>query len=385
MGFFENYRIKEQAKDFLKAFRKQRVYNSDLLPPARLEEARGYEDELAAAVRAGAVAPLPELLDKGDRIARVTFPSRQWDGWRENVEVIFVAIVAALALRAYFLQPFKIPTDSMKPTLYGIQTVPGDEAAPVWPVRIFQQLAYGRTYGHVQFDHPVTLIGLRGGQLTPWFEYTDLIFESEGRQETARVWTNEGAVESRLGLRPGMSFEANQVVTNFVNETGDQVLVNKLIYNFRLPHRGEVFVFKTTGIAGIEDSLRREGIEGSEFYIKRCVGVAGDTLRVIPPLLEINGRTDGVNAAMKRVEAGTYENPHDGYRGYSRLLDPVSQHFLRTPNETYHLEPDEFWAMGDNSYNSSDSRFWGPVPRANLVGTGFVVYWPFGPRWGVIR
>ena len=113
MGFFENYRIKEQAKDFLKAFRKQRVYNSDLLPPARLEEARGYEDELAAAVRAGAVAPLPELLDKGDRIARVTFPSRQWDGWRENVEVIFVAIVAALALRAYFLQPFKIPTDSM--------------------------------------------------------------------------------------------------------------------------------------------------------------------------------------------------------------------------------------------------------------------------------
>jgi len=377
MSFFANHRIKSQAQDFLKAFRKQRVYNSDILPAPRLAEVRGYEDELAAAVRAGAVEPLPALLDRGDQIARVAFPSRQWDLWRENIEVIFVAIVAALALRAYFLQPFKIPTDSMKPTLYGIQTMPSDQAAPGLPVRLFERLVYGRTYGRVVFDHPVTLVGLRGGQFTPWFEYTDLIFEHEGETESARVWTGQGAVENRLGLRPGQSFKANEVVTNFVNETGDQVLVNKFIYNFRIPQRGEVFVFKTTGIAGIEDSLRRQGIEGSQFYIKRCVGTPGDTLRVDPPYLEVNGSKENVNAAMKRVEAA-----QNGYRGYGIL---EGQDFLRTPAETFHLEPGAFWAMGDNSYNSLDSRFWGPVPRPNLVGTGLVVYWPFGPRWGLIR
>ncbi len=88
---------------------------------------------------------------------------------------------------------------------------------------------------------------------------------------------------------------------------------------------------------------------------------------------------------MRRVEAGTYEHPHAGYRGYSRLIDPIQQHFLRTPSDTYEVMPDTFWAMGDNSYNSLDSRFWGPVPRVNLVGTRLVVYWPFGARWGLIR
>jgi len=41
--------------------------------------------------------------------------------------------------------------------------------------------------------------------------------------------------------------------------------------------------------------------------------------------------------------------------------------------------------VGDNSYNSYDSRYWGPVPEENLVGRGLFVYWPFNRHWGLIR
>jgi signal peptidase I len=44
-----------------------------------------------------------------------------------------------------------------------------------------------------------------------------------------------------------------------------------------------------------------------------------------------------------------------------------------------------YFAMGDNSYNSFDSRWWGPVPEENLVGRGLFVYWPFNWHWGLIR
>ena len=49
------------------------------------------------------------------------------------------------------------------------------------------------------------------------------------------------------------------------------------------------------------------------------------------------------------------------------------------------LPPGSYFAMGDNSYNSYDSRYWGPVPEENLVGRGLLVYWPFNRHWGLIR
>jgi signal peptidase I len=49
------------------------------------------------------------------------------------------------------------------------------------------------------------------------------------------------------------------------------------------------------------------------------------------------------------------------------------------------VPPGTCFALGDNSYNSSDSRYFGPVPERNVVGRGFVVYWPFLGQWGLIR
>ena len=57
---------------------------------------------------------------------------------------------------------------------------------------------------------------------------------------------------------------------------------------------------------------------------------------------------------------------------------------LTSPEDVYVVPGKDYWAMGDNSANSFDSRGWGSVPKENLVGRGAFVYWPFSKRWGPI-
>ncbi len=71
--------------------------------------------------------------------------------------------------------------------------------------------------------------------------------------------------------------------------------------------------------------------------------------------------------------------PYRGYApGHAFVSDAVTQDLQRACRPGY-------FAMGDNSYNSFDSRYWGPVPEPNLVGRGLFVYWPFTWHWGLIR
>ncbi|MGD9895979.1 MAG: signal peptidase I [Candidatus Methylacidiphilaceae bacterium] len=373
-GERERRRHRKELNQLRKAVGRLRIRQKDLLSLEARQEAEAFEKEvasyLASPESSGTTAPL--LLDRGEKLASRLFPPRPWAGLRENVEIFVVAIAAALAIRAYFLQPFKIPTDSMKPTLYGIQTVARVDPPPPAPVRLLHLLLFGRQYHYLRLSHEASLTALVPGKY--FAEYTDLLFDDG---EKKRVWVAASTLTYKVGLRPGLFFQAAEPVFNFMTVAGDQVLVNKAVYNFHPPRRGEVFVFRTAGIEGIESTLRDHGMEGSLYYIKRCVGVPGDRLQVDPPYLRINGSTTPPNAAMARVEAG-----RNGYHGYVVL---PGQQYLLTPEEQVVVPKDGYWAMGDNSPDSQDSRFWGPVPRNDLVGTGVFVYWPLSPRWGWIH
>ncbi len=72
----------------------------------------------------------------------------------------------------------------------------------------------------------------------------------------------------------------------------------------------------------------------------------------------------------------------NGYRGYS---NPPSALYLTEPSDTFTLPEKTYFALGDNSYQSFDSRYWGIVPEQNIAGRGLFVYWPFSKRWGLIR
>jgi len=144
---------------------------------------------------------------------------------------------------------------------------------------------------------------------------------------------------------------------------GDRVLVNRVVYHLDEVKHGDIVVF-------------RYPLDTSVVFIKRVVGLPGDELvardgrlwrngeeLVEPYVHTTNGRTDPTEPAGA-VEGTTMSDPWS-------LAEP------------YTVPPGTYFMMGDNRTDSDDSRVWGPVPEANLIGEGFFIYWPFD-RFGAI-
>jgi len=349
-------------------------YGRDVLQEktlTRLREARGCAKE---ALRWGTSGPnRGEILKKLESQYGDLLRTDKHHGRRENAEVALVAIALALGVRAYFLQPFKIPTHSMRPTLLGILNEPESRPPPSWPVRIFDLVWSGKGWHRVVAPKDGTITSVREGRLFGLIPWTTTEIVADGWTES--VWTGlQQSREGGLKVRAGDRVNAGEVLANFSSISVDHLFVNKVIYQVRKPDRGETFVFTTDGIEGIESGLRLRGIEGSQYYIKRCVAVGGDRLQIKPPVLWVNGQP-AQDALCQRVAA-----QKDGYSGYT-----LGQSFLTNPEDFYQVPGKDYWAMGDNSPNSFDSRGWGPVPARNLVGKGAFVYWPFSKRWGLIH
>jgi len=176
---------------------------------------------------------------------------------------------------------------------------------------------------------------------------------------------NTGLLSYRGGSRV-IQVKAGDVIARGFVDTGDQLVVNKFVYHWRKPQRGEVFVFDTQNIGFIQSRLD-DPRQGSQHYIKRLCGVPGDTLKIEPPMLLVNGEP-AKEAGIRRVMSG-----EGYYTGYT--LQGSGQ--VSLPEKAY-------WALGDNSGNSSDSRNWGVVPEANIVGRAAFVYYPFGHHFGKV-
>ena len=128
---------KKEALHLAKGARKFVHYKRDLLKPGRVEEVESRRTDLLNAIKSGDLAKVDEASKQLRATCENSLPKEEPLGWfEENVEVMFVAIVIALGLSAYYLQPFRIPTGSMQPTLNGIIGHPEPEAKwPALPVR----------------------------------------------------------------------------------------------------------------------------------------------------------------------------------------------------------------------------------------------------------
>ena len=181
--------------------------------------------------------------------------------WRTVVDwvvTIAVAVAAVLAIKAWVVNPYRIPSSSMEPTLHCAEPGPGCEA-----------------------------------------------------------------------------------------RFSDRVLANRFIYHFKDPERGDIIVFEVP-----ERGIERCRLSGSETFVKRVVGLPGET---------VEGRRGQV-----LIDGKPLDEPY---------LDPLAREGI-TSFRRERIPDGEYFMMGDNRGQSCDSREWGSVPRDNIIGEVFAVYWP---------
>ena len=126
---------------------------------------------------------------------------------------------------------------------------------------------------------------------------------------------------------------------------GDRLLANKFIYRFREPERGDIIIFKGP-------------IDPDKDFIKRVVGLPGDTVEIRNGIIHINGEMVDVETLRK----------------YYYYNDPTSDYGKE--DQKIYVPKDGLFVLGDNSQNSRDSRYWGFVPRRDVKGKALLVYWP---------
>ena len=133
---------------------------------------------------------------------------------------------------------------------------------------------------------------------------------------------------------------------------GDKLFVNKYVYRFNAPQRGDIIVFKYP-------------VDPKKDFIKRLVAFPGETVEIRDRKITIDGKVLEDPASFGKF----YYYNHDPYGG---------------PGDKIQVPANSYYALGDNSANSTDSRFWGFVPKKNVLGKAVFRWWP-PKRIGTIR
>jgi len=204
---------------------------------------------------------------------------------------------------------------------------------------------------------------------------------------SARGWIRLAAVTLLLfvGVR-GFVLEAFTIPTSSMEPTlqvGDFLFVNRAIFGgeipgtglrlpgFRHPRRGEVVVFRPP------HDLRR-------VYVKRVVGIPGDTLEMRSKRLFRNGVAVDEPYARHLDEGGDAIHPGMGWQSdFLVAATPGPRHRYVPSRDTWGplvVPPDRFFVLGDNRDNSEDSRYWGFIRRSEVRGRPWLVYLSLKPE-----
>ncbi len=360
-------------------------------------------------------------------------------GIRDNLENFFTMAVLLFAFRQFFFQPMVIPTGSAQPTLNGITSKDlrfTHQSIPNWPIRAFEWALFGHHY--------LEIIATEDGDFNVYDGVSDPAPGSAlrnllGRNFLVRVGNREYPVSTTMsetrtdfirhvsltdeyGTVPKRHFKAGEPIIRCYIKSGDRLFVDRLIYNFKRPERGETVVFK---------SLKHPGMTPNTHYIKRLIATGGETVRIGDDrhVYINNRRLESSDEGFSKIYSfdpnqhpassvnsghvngtgfaeGRWFAPHETEHALSQSADPKAKELLksvaaekatiwraytnaafipkdgpllsryleskgeldalsRSPSNFYDatsevtVKPGHVVCMGDNTLNSSDSRMWG--------------------------
>lgn len=366
--------VLRRAKKALKTMRNDFRLYEDVLPEASREALETRLEDVAQAIRCAEEEDLPALVASVQRDLDAMLPRSRFGAVAEWFDILVSALSVAFCIRAYYYEPFQIPTGSMQPTLYGIHVE--ESATPTaWdrqPLRLVKWLVTGERFVEVRAKAGGAVVGIQPSQKKPGYVAVNL-----GSREVLEV--PEAAMEAvmrRLSAR-GMQVRFGERLWSGYVKSGDFLFVNRWLWNFRHPRLGETMVFSTQGIRGLPQN---------QHYIKRLCGRPGDevAVREDSSYLWVGGKQ--VEAPLRMQEIAEHCQAWKGGPSYLGYQPAKPSPAFPQPFDRFVLGAGEYVALGDNSGNSLDSRYWGTVPARNLLGPASFVHWPFtSPRWGRIR
>jgi signal peptidase I len=395
-------KLKRIADDLVRTGIKVYHYRVDVITPELAKHLNDSTQALDQARKGKSISreELEAAIGNQDDILRKTggkfYPNR---GWSENIEMLLVGAFLVIGIRTFFFQPFIIPTNSMFPTYNGMtyenyvvpeeagkeQQTPKATINNSFGYKIFRKLAFGASNvhviaekdGEVKLKKPVPVTGRK------WFVFPsrkmEFTLDVGGHAHSFRTpmdfhGINEILMES-IGYN--RTVKKGEYILNFDILSGDALFVDRMSYHFRKPQIGDPFVFQTDAVKSDNHYSILSQTDPGKYYIKRCVGKGGDKLELNKTTLIRNSKPiSGADAFNKNAgRIGKY--PGYVYSDYGK--------FLRKEGDHVEIPKQHYFAMGDNSPNSSDSRTWGFVPKQAIIGKAVVIYYPFTKRWGLSR
>ncbi len=372
--FLRKQKLKKELKTLKKQTKNTLLYDDDILRVETKEKLEELGEGLNKISFSDIQTAEEKIKNCSDRFAKVR-PSKSFKVVREYIEIIVVALTVAFGIRALYLQPFKIPTSSMQPTLFGIHYINKD-VIPNLP----QPLSYG-LFSTRKADLKIKKSGDFEGfypDLNKYFFFSETSFNIGGKKYELPGKTNvvNGYAFNNLAGRTTLGFNKGSHLLNGWLSLGDHLFVNRMIYHFENPHRGDIVVFTTEGLK--EDATGEPLIKEGLYYVKRLVGLPGDTMKISSGMLYIKPKGATAFKAVTNFGVKAFERIYSGEGGYQGYF-PVGR---LAKGKEVHVPPHSYFMLGDNSLFSADSRYWGFVPRKNIVGKALFIFWPFSRRWG---